>query len=312
MNNPAQAWGVVHDVAAQHNLSVEFVEFEQMSFHEQRRKMCTTRLLVTQHGAAVGHILWSTSPSRAVLELPPILQGWWRQVMLPNDVAYFAPECRQNCHANGGDAGPSDRAQMWGQHSVETLTWSSRNGRNRTSRMLTIDVNQLRKELARAILAVMAEDGASERSQRKAAAERRRRSVHESQQLIQKAWRLPHIAVDGGALEGASLVYSATNASAWNHSFRRPAALNWYRGGGHKFGSNFRSGAVVCEAAEGAGPRCAMFNDVCIEACLSPSDENEIQQCIAHDAVCKGGCMVKGCRWSRWRPRAWSSGGSVR
>lgn len=86
--NPEELWLTVRSTAASFGLTARRVEMESMPFAAQRAVVCTTRLVVAQHGSAIGHILWSRAPTRAVLELPPAIVGWWHEILLANDVYY--------------------------------------------------------------------------------------------------------------------------------------------------------------------------------------------------------------------------------
>jgi len=69
--------------ARRHQLTFEAVLFEQYNFTEQQRKVCSTRLVVAQHGAGVGNALFSHVRPAVVLELPPGLKTWWSGVLDP-------------------------------------------------------------------------------------------------------------------------------------------------------------------------------------------------------------------------------------
>eukprot|EP00310_Coccolithus_braarudii_P007602 CAMPEP_0183360646 /NCGR_PEP_ID=MMETSP0164_2-20130417/55815_1 /TAXON_ID=221442 /ORGANISM="Coccolithus pelagicus ssp braarudi, Strain PLY182g" /LENGTH=325 /DNA_ID=CAMNT_0025535061 /DNA_START=105 /DNA_END=1082 /DNA_ORIENTATION=+ len=89
ISNPQEVWQHVERASREANLTVEQVVFEQLSFRDQMRKTCTARMVVGQHGAGLGHILWSSSSRRAVLELPPWLEHWWDHMFNTNHIAHF-------------------------------------------------------------------------------------------------------------------------------------------------------------------------------------------------------------------------------
>ena len=68
--NELDAYAAVRSTAWQHDLRAELVP-ANTPFAAQRRLMCDARLLVGQHGAGIGSILWSSAPRRAAIELPP-------------------------------------------------------------------------------------------------------------------------------------------------------------------------------------------------------------------------------------------------
>lgn len=86
--NPRAAWDTVRWTAQQHNLTAEMVTFEELPFAQQWRKTCSCCLLVAQHGAAIGHALWSTAARVAVLQLPPWGRAvlWWENILRQNGV----------------------------------------------------------------------------------------------------------------------------------------------------------------------------------------------------------------------------------
>ena len=297
LGNPSDAWRAVMQAAEKSGLTAEFVEFEKMSFADQRRKMCTTRLLVAQHGAAMGHILWSGAPRRAVLELPPALHGWWEQVLVPNRIALFRSTPTNTIR----------KQRMWtsisfGRHRVNAADKAT-DRRRRSGRVLTVDEEQLRGEVERAIQVVAPrrrpEDDRLRLETLRAADGARSRA------LIDKSWAYPKLRNGSGGV-GVALAYdtSLRTPNAWlmsdgrpsNQLFLRPLVLNWYRGGGLRFNAPFRSGAIVCEAAAADKP-CAMVKGTCIEGCLGTKKRHLLERCQRSDEFCRGGCAVIGC-WS--------------
>jgi hypothetical protein len=79
-NETAQA---VSQLALAANLSFDSGSFEGLSLAEQQRRVCSTKLLVGQHGSGIGHALWTNQPGSAVLELPPALPYWWESILWP-------------------------------------------------------------------------------------------------------------------------------------------------------------------------------------------------------------------------------------
>lgn len=76
-SNPAVFVGTVRDFCEANGLSFEAVLFEKLPFAEQQRKVCSTKLLVAQHGAGIGNALFSHVRPMVVIELPPGLRQWW-------------------------------------------------------------------------------------------------------------------------------------------------------------------------------------------------------------------------------------------
>ena len=101
--NPHTAWDTVRRFAQRHNLTAEMVIFEELPFAQQWRKTCSCRLLVTQHGAAVGHALWSTAPRVAVLQLPPwgSAKLWWEGILRQNAVIFLLSSAHLVLPLNG-------------------------------------------------------------------------------------------------------------------------------------------------------------------------------------------------------------------
>ena len=76
------AWEVKR-LANERGLSFAAVSFDGMPLSEQQRAVCSTKLLVGQHGAGLGHALWSNQKDIVVLELPPAVPLWWDSIYGP-------------------------------------------------------------------------------------------------------------------------------------------------------------------------------------------------------------------------------------
>lgn len=122
--NPGTVAEVVGTFARQKNLSFEVVSFEDYAFAEQLRKVCTTRLLIGQHGAGIGNALWSYRRPMVVLELPPTLPGWWSGLLAPRyGFTYYHDVSEGHCwHDSANKSHSVTRGTRVGSNTTMTVS----------------------------------------------------------------------------------------------------------------------------------------------------------------------------------------------
>ena len=84
--NSKEVWRAVRTFAKARGLRAAEARFDALSFADQRQLVCSTRLLVAQHGAGEGHALWTSAEQPALLELPPAIAKWWTDIMAERGV----------------------------------------------------------------------------------------------------------------------------------------------------------------------------------------------------------------------------------
>ena len=100
IRNLDAVWATVHEVAHAHSLTAESVTFEQLPLASQRRKTCSARVVIGQHGAGLAHALWSSHAPVAVVELPPWNKAWWADVFKANGIIHMFTEAPSAHHIN--------------------------------------------------------------------------------------------------------------------------------------------------------------------------------------------------------------------
>lgn len=87
--NSEEVWQAVRTFAKARGLQAAEARFDALSLAEQRQLVCSTRLLVAQHGAGEGHVLWTSADQPALLELPPAIAEWWTTILAERGVDKF-------------------------------------------------------------------------------------------------------------------------------------------------------------------------------------------------------------------------------
>lgn len=84
IKNADETARVVKRLAQKRGLTFAVMSFDGMPLSEQQRAVCSTKLLVGQHGAGLAHALWSNQQDIGVLELPPAVPLWWDSIYGPS------------------------------------------------------------------------------------------------------------------------------------------------------------------------------------------------------------------------------------